>query len=86
MRLLLKILPIASLALLATAAPAMTLQSASVGQSRGVAVADPDAHWDALAAASNPTDGGHGKMKKSVRNVLKDDKYLRSAFAWLDNQ
>lgn len=86
MRMYIRLGAIVAVASLGTAAPAMTLQSASVGQARGAAVADPDAHWEALAAASNPSDGGHGKTKKSVRNVLKDDKYLRSAFAWLDNK
>lgn len=86
MRDILKIGVLVALTSLSAAAPAMSLQSASVGQARGAAIVDPDSHLDALAIASNPTDGGHGKPRKSIRNVLKDDKYLRDAFAWLDNK
>ena len=53
---------------------------------RGTAV-DPDAKLERLAAASAPTPrGGHNRPARSMRNILRNDANLRSAFAWMDNK
>lgn len=73
--------------LLAGAAPAMTFQpSPAPTAGRGAAV-DPDARLEALAAASTRVRGSaNGRSTKADRSILKDDPYLRAAFAWLDNK
>lgn len=85
MRTMIKLITVASALVLSGAASAMTLQAAPTG-GRGMAIVDPDEHLERLAAASNPAGGGHGKPRKSLRNVLRDDPQLRQAFAWLDNK
>ncbi|WP_375398791.1 hypothetical protein [uncultured Sphingomonas sp.] len=67
-------------------AGAMTRDDVRGGAGARVSVADPDEKLERMAAASTPSDSDRGKPKKSARNVLKADPYLRNAFAWLDNK
>ncbi|WP_298670708.1 hypothetical protein [uncultured Sphingomonas sp.] len=71
-----------------TAIPAiaMTRDDARMNLGGAAAIADPDAHLDRLAAAASGNDLGHSKPQKSVRNLLRDDPYLRAAFGWIDNK
>lgn len=71
---------------LAGSASAMTLQSASRAGGARAAAVDPDARLERLAAASQPGGVGHGRASKAGRTVLKDDPYLRQAFAWMGDR
>lgn len=70
----------------ATAASAMTHSVAQPGSAGRAAAVDPDERLERLAAASTPADRSHAKPAKSMRNILKDDPYLRAAYASLDNK
>lgn len=75
------------LAAIVVAAPASAIDryGAVAGGGRGVA-SDPDKRLERLAAASTPASGGRGQPSRSARSILKDDPYLRAAFAWIDNK
>lgn len=72
--------------LAATPAVAMERDGPRMNMGNRAAVTDPDARLEALAAAGTVDDTSHAKPKKSARNVLKDDPYLKDAFGWLDNK
>ena len=68
-------------------AAAMTRpMTSSPGFAARAAAVDPGEKLERLAAASTRGDRSHAKPARSIRNVLKDDPYLRAAFAALDNK
>jgi hypothetical protein len=73
---------------LAAAAPGVAMTRDSLGMAVGgrATIADPDEKLERLANAASAGDRSHGKPKRSARNVLRDDNYLRDAFGWLDNK
>ncbi|WP_174291475.1 hypothetical protein [Sphingomonas bacterium] len=64
----------------------MTRATAQPGFAGRAAAVDPDERLARIAAASTPNDRSRAKPDKSVRNILKDDLYLRAAYASLDNK
>lgn len=85
-----RILPIfaATIALtsIPTIASSMTRDAGRMSLGNRAAIVDPDARIERMAAANTPQDSDHGKPRKSARNVLKDDPYLREAYSWVDNK
>lgn len=85
-----KMLTAAALALacasLPGAASAMTRDDARMTLGNRAAIADPDEHLERLAAAGATDNQSHAKPRRSARNVLRDDPWLRSAFGWIDNK
>lgn len=78
---------IAGLLMVSAAVPATAMDRyGNVTPGARTSVADPDERIDRMVAASTPTDRSHGKPSKSARNILRDDPFLRDAFAWLDNK
>lgn len=72
---------------LAVSSPALAIDRYGQALGGGRAVAsDPGAGLERLAAASMRSGVNHGRPSKSGRSILKDDPYLRAAFAWLDNK
>ena len=78
---------ILTLLAIALAAPAAAMERNFQGVGGAhAAVHDPDERLERLAAASTPTDNGHGKPARSARGILRNDPYLQAAFASLDNK
>jgi hypothetical protein len=69
-----------------TAASAMTRDDGRMSLGNRAAIADPDARIERVAAANTAQDRDHSRPRKSARNVLKDDPYLREAYGWVDNK
>ncbi len=67
-------------------AAAMTHAMTAPGSTGRAAAVDPGERLDRLAAAGTRGDRSRAKPGKSVRNILKDDPYLRAAYAYLDNK
>ena len=65
---------------------AMTRTNSSPAFAGRAAAVDPDERLSRLAAANTPHDRSHTKVARSMRNILKDDPYLRAAYASLDNK
>lgn len=82
-----RMLPIAGLLMVSAAMPATAMDRyGNVTPGARTSVADPDERIDRMVAANTPPDRGHGKPSKSARNILRDDPFLREAYAWLDNK
>lgn len=70
-----------------SAAAAMTHPMGTVpGGGMRAAPVDLDEGLERLAAAGTRGDRSNAKPAKSVRGILKDDPYLRAAYAYLDNK
>lgn len=65
---------------------AMTHTNSSPAFAGRAAAVDPDERLSRLAATNTPQDRSHAKPARSMRNILKDDPYLKAAFASLDNK
>ena len=77
----------ACLGVIAVATPAVAMDHYGYGGGgQRMAAADPDAKLERLADAQSIAGASRGKPVKSTRAILRDDPYLRSAFAWLDNK